>query len=71
MNSWSSPLGGSAKTATRVAMPLCTRSAASSAPAPPIPGTMTMMSELEAAVSRVTRTYLKIVDCCRSDINVE
>jgi hypothetical protein len=31
MNSWSCPLGGSAKTATRVAMPLCTRSAASSA----------------------------------------
>jgi hypothetical protein len=31
MNSWSSPLGGLVKTATRVAMPLCTRSAASSA----------------------------------------
>ena len=35
MNSWSSPLGGSVKTATRVAKPPCTRSAASSAPAPP------------------------------------
>ena len=44
MNSWSSPLGGSAKTATRVAMPLCTRSAASSAPAPPESSDTTMMS---------------------------
>ena len=44
MNSWSSPLGGPAKTATRVAMPLCTRSAASSAPAPPEPSDTTMMS---------------------------
>jgi hypothetical protein len=35
MNSWSSPLGGSVKTATRFEIPLCTRSAASSAPAPP------------------------------------
>ena len=33
MNSWSSSLGGSVKTATRFEMPLCTRSAASSAPA--------------------------------------
>src|SRR5258707_15588092 len=44
MNSWSSPLGGSVKTATRVAMPLCTRSAASSAPAPPESSDTTMMS---------------------------
>ena len=44
MNSWSSPLGGSAKTATRFAMPLCTRSAASSAPAPAEFDDMTMMS---------------------------
>src|SRR5215831_13564923 len=44
MNSWSSPLRGSVKTATRVAMPLCTRSAASSAPAPPEPSDTTMMS---------------------------
>src|SRR6516164_7182322 len=44
MNSWSSPLGGSVKTATRVAMPLCTRSAASSAPAPAEPSDTTMMS---------------------------
>ena len=35
MNSWSSPLGGSIKTATRFETPLCTKSAASSAPAPP------------------------------------
>ena len=44
MNSWSSPLGGSVKTATRVAIPLCTRSAASSAPAPPEVSDTTMMS---------------------------
>ncbi len=44
MNSWSSPLGGSVKTATRVAMPLCTRSAASSAPAPPESGDTTIAS---------------------------
>ena len=44
MNSWSSPLGGSIKIATRFEMPLCTRSAASSAPAPPDPGDTTMMS---------------------------
>ena len=44
MNSWSSPLGGSGKTATRVAMPPCTRSAASSAPAPPEASDTTMMS---------------------------
>ena len=45
MNSWSSPLGGSVKTATRVAMPLCTRSAASSAPAPAESSDTTMKSE--------------------------
>src|SRR5712664_706302 len=44
MNSWSSPLGGSIKTATRFEMPLCTRSAASSAPAPPESSDTTMMS---------------------------
>jgi hypothetical protein len=44
MNSKSSPLGGSVKTATRVAMPLCTRSAACSAPAPPESGDIAMMS---------------------------
>src|SRR5262245_485000 len=44
MNSWSPPLGGSAKTATRMAIPLCTRSAASRAPAPAELADMTMMS---------------------------
>ena len=44
MYSWSSPLGGSAKTATRFDTPLCTRSAASSAPAPPESSDKTMMS---------------------------
>ena len=44
MNSWSSPLGGSAKTATRFETPLCTRSAASSAPAPSESIDKTMMS---------------------------
>ena len=44
MNSKSSPLGGSIKTATRVEMPLRTRSAASSAPAPPDSSDKTMMS---------------------------
>jgi hypothetical protein len=44
MNSWSSPLGGSIKTATRLDTPLCTRSAASSAPAPPESSDKTMMS---------------------------
>src|SRR5262249_2635225 len=36
--------GGPAKPATRAAMPLCTRSAASSAPAPPESSDRTMMS---------------------------
>ena len=44
MNSRSSPLGGSVKIPTRVAMPLFTRSAASSAPAPPESSETTMMS---------------------------
>ena len=44
MNSLSSPLGGSAKTATRFETPLCTRSAASSAPAPPESIDRTMIS---------------------------
>ena len=44
MNSWSTPLGGSINTATRFEMPLCTRSAASSAPAPPESSDKTMMS---------------------------
>ena len=44
MNSWSSPLGGSIKTATRFEMLLCTRSAASSAPAPPEASDTTMTS---------------------------
>ena len=44
MNSLSSALGGSVKTATRVAMPLCTRSVASSAPAPPESSDRTMIS---------------------------
>src|ERR1700731_4712182 len=44
MNSRSSPFGGSIKTATRFEMPLCTRSAASSTPAPPESNDTTMMS---------------------------
>jgi hypothetical protein len=44
MNSKSSPLGGSVKTATHFAIPLCTRSAACSAPAPPETSDMTMIS---------------------------
>jgi hypothetical protein len=44
MNSWSSPLGGSIKTATRFETPLCTRSAASSAPAPSESSDKRMMS---------------------------
>src|ERR1700730_8671736 len=44
MHSWSSPFGGSAKTATRFETPLCTTSAASSAPAPPESSDKTMMS---------------------------
>ena len=44
MNSRSTPLGGSIKTATRFEMPLRTRSAASSAPAPSESSDKTMMS---------------------------
>ena len=44
MNSWSSQLGGSEKTATRDAIPFCTRSAASRAPAPPESSDTTIMS---------------------------
>ena len=45
MNScWSPAVGGSIKTATRFEMPLCTRSAASSAPAPPESSDKTMIS---------------------------
>ena len=44
MNSWPTLLGGPTKTATRFEMPLCTRSAASSAPALPESSDKTMMS---------------------------
>ena len=44
MNSWPTLLGGPTKTATRFEMPLCTRSAASSAPAPSESSDKTMMS---------------------------
>ena len=57
MNScWSPAVGGSIKTATRFEMPLCTRSAASSAPAPPDSNDKTMMSA-DATGSFTTSTH--------------
>ena len=57
MNSWSSPLGGSIKTATRFETPLCTRSAASSAPAPSESSDKRMMSAGETGSSFTTSAY--------------
>src|SRR5271165_26825 len=56
MNSWSTPSGGSINTATRLEMPLCTRSAASSAPAPSESSDKTMMSA-EATGSFTTSAH--------------